>query len=147
MFRWGCASLTLSCYVTQKYFIDNNFLFMYRVIYFHIFLCLKFYFSSPFFPTDPLHVNFLLSHSSCYNYIYIRRPWWSWSNVLAIYPMFVSSNPAEVDRFFLDVKILNTSPRPQGGILSCESRDFRFDKNFKPEKKAPGQNMICLFKS
>ena len=35
--------------------------------YFHIFLCLKFYFSSPFFPVEPLHVaNSLLSHYISY---------------------------------------------------------------------------------
>ena len=35
--------------------------------YFHIFLCLKFYFSSPFFPVDLFHVvNSLLCHSNCY---------------------------------------------------------------------------------
>ena len=34
---------------------------------FHIFLCLKFYFPSPFFAVEPFHVvNSLLSHSSCY---------------------------------------------------------------------------------
>ena len=34
---------------------------------FHIFLCLKFYFLSPFFPIDSFHVvNSLSSHSSCY---------------------------------------------------------------------------------
>ena len=34
---------------------------------FHIFLCLKYYFPSPFFPVYPSHVvNSLLSHPSCY---------------------------------------------------------------------------------
>ena len=34
-------------------------------------------------------------------------------------PRFAGSNPAEVDGFFLDVKILSTSP--PGGTLSCGS--------------------------
>ena len=42
-------------------------------------------------------------------------------------PRFVSSNPAEVDGFFQDVKILSTSP-PRG-TLSWDSL-----KNLKPEK-------------
>ena len=33
---------------------------------FHIFLCLKLYFSSPLCRVYPFHVNFLLSHYSCY---------------------------------------------------------------------------------
>ena len=35
-------------------------------------------------------------------------------------PRFAGSNPAEVDGFFQDVKILNTSP--PGGTLNWESR-------------------------
>ena len=35
-------------------------------------------------------------------------------------PRFEGSNPAEVDGFFQDVKILSTSP--QGGALSWKSR-------------------------
>ena len=38
---------------------------MYRC--FHIFVCLKLYFTSPFFHLDPFHVvNSLFSHFSCY---------------------------------------------------------------------------------
>ena len=49
-------------------------------------------------------------------------------------PRFAGSNPAEVDEFFQDVKIVSTSP-PKG-TLSWRSRvsDFRLVKNLKPEK-------------
>ena len=47
---------------------------------------------------------------------------------------FAGSNPAEVDVFFQDVKILSTSP--PGETLSWGSRvgDFMLVKNLKPEK-------------
>ena len=54
--------------------------------------------------------------------------------MLAQDPRFVGSNPAEVDGFFQDVKILSTSP--QGGTLSwgSESEISGRLKNLKPEK-------------
>ena len=49
-------------------------------------------------------------------------------------PRFADSNPAEVDGFFQDVKILNTSPSV--GTLSWgpESKISGSLKNLKPEK-------------
>ena len=49
-------------------------------------------------------------------------------------PKFAGLNPAEVDGFFQDVKILSTSP--PGRTLSGGSRirDFKLVKNLKPEK-------------
>ena len=49
-------------------------------------------------------------------------------------PRFTGSNPAEVDEFFQDVKILSTSP--PGGTLSWgpESEVSGSLKNLKPEK-------------
>ena len=50
-------------------------------------------------------------------------------------PRFAGSNPAKVDGFFEDVKILNTSP--PGGTLSRGSRvwDFRLVKEPQVRKK------------
>ena len=49
-------------------------------------------------------------------------------------PRFAGSNPAEIDGFFQDVKILSTSP--PGGTLSRgpESEISGSLKNLKPEK-------------
>ena len=50
---------------------NNNFLCT-KYQCFHIFLCLKLYFPSPFFHVDPFHVfNTFLSHSGCY-FLYSR---------------------------------------------------------------------------
>ena len=61
-------------------------------------------------------------------------------------PRFAGSNPAKVDGFFQDVKILSTSP--PGGTLSWvpEAEISGSLKNLKPEKKlASEQNLIAVF--
>ena len=52
-------------------------------------------------------------------------------------PRFVGSNPAEVDGFFQDLKIVNTSP--PGGTLNQEARvwDFRLVKESQAWKNRP----------
>ena len=52
-------------------------------------------------------------------------------------PRFAGSNPAEVDGFFQDVKILSNSP--PGGTLSSGSRvwDFRLVKEPQAWKNSP----------
>ena len=92
-----------------------------------------------------LHNHSLLSVSIlCYScpdfrskptYILQSRPRWSRGNVLA--SRFAGSNPAEIDGFFQDVKILST--RPPGGILSWGFRvwDFRLFKEPHAWKNRP----------
>ena len=53
-------------------------------------------------------------------------------------PRFAGSNPAEVDAFFQDVKILSTSP--PGGTGGPESEISGSSKSFKPEKCVSEQN-------
>ena len=49
-------------------------------------------------------------------------------------PRFAGSNPAEVDGFFQDVKILSTSPLGEILSWSPESEISGLLKNLKPEK-------------
>ena len=62
---------------------------------------------------------------------------WILSGGLGVASSFASLNPAEVDGFFQDVKLLATSP--PGGTLSGgpESEISGLLKNLKPEKNRP----------
>ena len=87
-------------------------------------------------------------HKECGNYnlhIFNNRgscPRWPRGNVLAS-----GSNPAEVDGFFQDVKILSTSPPGRSLIWGPESEISGSLMNFKPEKWASEQNLIGIFMS
>ena len=60
-----CVGIKRSANIDTLY-IKNNFYSCTEYQCFHMFLCIKFYFPSPFLPVDPFHViNSLLSHSSC----------------------------------------------------------------------------------
>ena len=54
------------------------------------------------------------------DYLSLSRPRWSRVTCLPQGPRFTCSNPAEVDGFFQNVKILSTSP--PGGTVSWGSR-------------------------